>query len=196
MSLVLNGNGTIQNLVAGGLPDGSVTADDIASLPAGSVLQVVHQEGNTSTTVSDGTGYCGWTASITLSSASNKILVLAQIPIFTSRTNGGDPYLLDTKIYHQTGTLTTTGSGASLAFSGNTTSTVLSDLYPNRLSFNSSVSKELNTTIHCNKLFSTTNVLNHFTFSSRINADMIDLIWNNQFEDGSLYQITLMEIAG
>jgi hypothetical protein len=31
MSLVLNGNGTIQNLVAGGLPDGSVTADDIAS---------------------------------------------------------------------------------------------------------------------------------------------------------------------
>jgi len=31
MSLVLNGNGTIQNLVAGGLPDGSVTADDIAA---------------------------------------------------------------------------------------------------------------------------------------------------------------------
>jgi len=53
MALVLNGDGNITGLVAGGLPDGSVTADDIAStldlsgktvtLPAGTggkVLQV------------------------------------------------------------------------------------------------------------------------------------------------------------
>jgi hypothetical protein len=87
MSLVLNGNGTIQNLVAGGLPDGSVTADDIAStldlsgktvtLPAGTggkLLQVVHVD------PADGFLFSSTTikvmdASITTTATNSKILI-------------------------------------------------------------------------------------------------------------------------
>ena len=77
MSLVLNGNGTIQNLVAGGLPDGSVTADDIASLPAGSVLQVVEGTTNTRVDVSSSSyADSGLSATITPTSATSKILVI------------------------------------------------------------------------------------------------------------------------
>jgi hypothetical protein len=90
MSLVLNGNGTIQNLVAGGLPDGSVTADDIAStldlsgktvtLPAGTggkVLQVVNGTYSTGVASSSSTfADTGLTATITPTSATSKILVL------------------------------------------------------------------------------------------------------------------------
>ena len=90
MSLVLNGNGTIQNLVAGGLPDGSVTADDIAStldlsgktvtLPAGTggkVLQVV-QTVKTDTASTSSTSWAdisGLSVTITPTSATSKILV-------------------------------------------------------------------------------------------------------------------------
>jgi hypothetical protein len=79
MALVLNGSGSITGLSAGGLPDGSVTADDIASLPAGSVIQVV-QGSMSSQVVGSGLsatwGTTGLSASITPSSTSNKVLVL------------------------------------------------------------------------------------------------------------------------
>ena len=86
MALVLNGSGSITGLSAGGLPDGSVTADDIASLPAGSVLQVV--QGSTSTeTSTNSTSYVDTilTASITPSSAANKILVLVSAAFYYER---------------------------------------------------------------------------------------------------------------
>jgi len=101
MSLVLNGNGTIQNLVAGGLPDGSVTADDIAStldlsgktvtLPAGvggKVLQVVFSStdtvsGTTSTSFVD----TPLSASITPISSSSKMLVFASLYGGATRTD-------------------------------------------------------------------------------------------------------------
>jgi hypothetical protein len=105
MSLVLNGNGTIQNLVAGGLPDGSVTADDIAStldlsgktvtLPAGTggkVLQVIHASDTTSQSSSPGAWNWvtlgSWGASITLSSSSNKVLVLGNIHVSSPGNQG------------------------------------------------------------------------------------------------------------
>ena len=96
MALVLNGSGSITGLSAGGLPDGSVTADDIAStldlsgktvtLPAGTggkVLQVV------STTKTDTfssslasaarTAITGLSVSITPSSATSKILIISHV---------------------------------------------------------------------------------------------------------------------
>ena len=90
MALVLNGSGSITGLSAGGLPDGSVTADDIAStldlsgktvtLPAGTggkVLQVVSSQSTGETTVSSASyASTGFSASITPSSASSKILVM------------------------------------------------------------------------------------------------------------------------
>ena len=90
MAITINGSGTITGISAGGLPDGSVTAADIASsldlsgktvtLPSGTggkVLQVV--QATTTTAVStNGTSYIdtGNTVTITPSSTSSKILVM------------------------------------------------------------------------------------------------------------------------
>ena len=190
MALELNGT-TGVSLVQ----DGVITD---ANLPAGSVLQVVHQEGKTSTTAASGstTLFCGWTTSITLSSTSNKILVVGFLPAAVERTNGGDPYLLDVSMLHQQGTLTTTGSGGTLEFSGNTTSKILFDLFPLRVRDGSSNSKDWHGFAEINQLVTTSNLENHFTFSHRTNNDMVSSDWNKQFGDGSYYQIALMEIAG
>jgi len=78
MSLVLNGSGSITGLSAGGLPDGSVTADDIASLPAGSVIQVVSATASNSNISTTSTSFVstGVNISITPTSATSKILVV------------------------------------------------------------------------------------------------------------------------
>ena len=79
------------------MPDGSVTADDIASLPAGSVIQVVSntyetQVTNSTTTFAD----TGLSASITPSSASSKILVIvSQNGCGMSPSGGGIEINLD-----------------------------------------------------------------------------------------------------
>ena len=76
MPIVINGSGSITGISAGGLPDGCVTADDLASGVGGKILQAVTastttQVETTSTTYVD----TGLTASITIS-ASSKVLVL------------------------------------------------------------------------------------------------------------------------
>ena len=79
MSLVLNGSGSITGLSAGGLPDGSVTADDIASLPAGSVIQVIEGTMVANTGLSStSTSYIdvGLSASITPTASGNKIVCI------------------------------------------------------------------------------------------------------------------------
>lgn len=84
MTMTLSGSGTIAGLVAGGLPDASVTAGDLASgaartnFGAGAVLQVV--QGTTSSSVTT-TTVDSWvdtdvTATITPTSSNSKILVL------------------------------------------------------------------------------------------------------------------------
>lgn len=104
MALVLDGTGSISGLSAGGLPNGSVTADDLAStlnltgktvsLAAGGtgygkVLQVVQNTGvNTNYNISTGgsasqtayTALTNYNVTITPSSVSSKILLLATIP--------------------------------------------------------------------------------------------------------------------
>jgi hypothetical protein len=94
MSVTISGDGTITGLSAGGLPDGTVTAADLAStldltgktvtLPAGvggKVLQVVQtvKTDTFSTTSGSFVDVTGLSASITPSSASSKILVLAHV---------------------------------------------------------------------------------------------------------------------
>jgi len=82
MAITINGSGTITGVSAGGLPDGCVTADDIASLPSGSVLQVVQgtsftPSANTYTT-STGWTDTGLSGTITPSASGNKILILVE----------------------------------------------------------------------------------------------------------------------
>ena len=103
MAIVINGSGTITGVSAGGLPDGCVTADDLATtldlsgntitLPSGTggkVLQVVQDTDSTprdttSTTMQD----TGLSLSITPSSTSSKILIMvSQAGCYTA--TGGD----------------------------------------------------------------------------------------------------------
>ena len=87
MALVLNGDGNITGLSAGGLPDGSVTADDIASLPAGSVIQVVHSTYSTEVSGTAGSEvFTGISASITPTLSSSKILVIFNGEVDTTGT--------------------------------------------------------------------------------------------------------------
>ena len=92
MAITIDGSGTITGINAGGLPDGVITSDDLASgaitaagLPAGSILQVVSA---TKSDTSSVTGYSwtdtGLSVSITPTSTNSKILVLADMNI------GGD----------------------------------------------------------------------------------------------------------
>ena len=93
MTITINGSGTIGGISAGGYPDGSITGNDLAAsldfstktvtLPAGvgggKVLQVVNtvKTDTFTTTSTSPVVVTGLTASITPSSTSNKVLVLA-----------------------------------------------------------------------------------------------------------------------
>ena len=103
MSLVLNGNGTIQNLVAGGLPDGSVTADDIAStldlsgktvtLPAGTggkVVKVSTYQKSSYVDTAGSTFVDAWSETYTPVASGNTILVHMNPELRASRNSGSD----------------------------------------------------------------------------------------------------------
>jgi hypothetical protein len=110
MAITINGSGTISGITAGGLPDGAVTADDIAStldlsgktvtLPAGTggkVLQVVYSYTNTDVINTSGTWVTtAISASITPTSTSSKVLVIVNIPyqINPSSTNVEAAFML------------------------------------------------------------------------------------------------------
>ena len=87
MPITINGSGTITGLSVGGLPDGSVSAADLAAgaarsnFGAGAVLQVVQATKTDSftTTSTSFTTPTGLSLSITPSSSSNKILIFANI---------------------------------------------------------------------------------------------------------------------
>jgi hypothetical protein len=102
MPMTFDGSGTITGLAAGGLPNGTVTADDLASgaaranFGAGAVLQVV-QTVKTDTFSTQSTSYVditGLSCSITPSSTNSKILVLTNISIQSQNAHGGGMILL------------------------------------------------------------------------------------------------------
>ena len=90
MPITFNGNGTVTGLAVGGLPDGTVDRDTLATLAKGSILQVV------SATKTDRSSFSsesfadipGLSASITPSSSSNKIFIMANI--YTSKGSNVD----------------------------------------------------------------------------------------------------------
>ena len=94
MPITLNGSGTVSGISVGGLPDGCIQSADIASgvIPAGGkILQVKQTFLNTAVSINGVQSYTdisGFTASITPSSASNKILVMVDMKAST----GGETY--------------------------------------------------------------------------------------------------------
>ena len=98
MAITINGTGTITGISAGGLPDGSVVAADLAStldltgktvtLPTGTggkVLQVVSATQSTEASrINDTSRFdTGLTASITPSSTSSKVLIIVTQSLWT-----------------------------------------------------------------------------------------------------------------
>ena len=82
MPIVLNGSGTVTGISVGGLPDGIVDADTLASGAGGKILQVIQQEKlDTWSTTSDFvfSDVTGLAATITPSSSSNKVLVVIDV---------------------------------------------------------------------------------------------------------------------
>ena len=103
MAITINGTGSITGLTAGGLPDASITSDDIAAgavtaakLAAGAggkILQVVHTvygtlDTNTTTTLTD----TGLSLSITPVAANSNILVFVSQAIQSYRNAGDSSY--------------------------------------------------------------------------------------------------------
>ena len=98
MPVSINGNtGVITGLAVGGLPDGVVDADMLASNAVtsgklasgvgGKILQVVQTKLNTAVSISGVTGYTtitGFEVNITPASTSNKILVMVQMMLSSS----------------------------------------------------------------------------------------------------------------
>jgi len=93
MPIVLNGSGTVTGISAGGLPDGCITAADLASGVGGKIVQVVQtfktdsasQTGNSSTTFYD---ISGMSVAITPTSSSNKVLIMWTAQVSSSGASG------------------------------------------------------------------------------------------------------------
>jgi len=93
MAIAINGSGTVTGISVGGLPDGCVDTDTLAtSVTRGKILQVVQTvktdvtsfTSNSSSTYAD---ISGMSAAITPSSTSNKILVTFTVNVSTSTSD-------------------------------------------------------------------------------------------------------------
>ena len=91
MPIAINGSGSITGISAGGLPDGCVTADDLASGVGGKILQVVNiiKTDTFSTTSTTPVDITGFSVTITPSSSSNKVLLLINIGILGASGGNG-----------------------------------------------------------------------------------------------------------
>ena len=98
MAITINGTGSITGLTAGGLPDATVTADDLAAtldlsgktvtLPSGvggQVLQVLQDiktdTDSTTNNIANSVTIAGLSQAITMSAATNRVLVMAHISV-------------------------------------------------------------------------------------------------------------------
>ena len=85
MPITLNGSGTVSGISAGGLPDGIIQSADLASGVGGKILQVQYavKKDTASNSLATQTWWsvynAGFQVTLTPSSASNKILLIAQI---------------------------------------------------------------------------------------------------------------------
>ena len=84
MPITLNGSGTVSGISVGGLPDGIIQSADLATGTGGKILQVVSTTKTdtasfSSVNTNNFTDISGLSVSITPSSTSNKILVVATV---------------------------------------------------------------------------------------------------------------------
>jgi hypothetical protein len=129
MAITINGTGSITGLTAGGLPDGSITTDDLAAnavtaakLAAGAGGKIVQYARSSGYSTQEGTTSTSWintsfTATFTPTSSSNKvIIVISSLNITTrdsytthvdlARTIGGTTVQLGTTDGYSAGLMT------------------------------------------------------------------------------------------
>ena len=93
MAIQINGNGTITGISVGGLPDGIVDTDMIAAsavtpakstITGGKVLQTLHMTTTQDVTIDNSTAWfdTNLEQSITMTSASNKVLILSNLYVY------------------------------------------------------------------------------------------------------------------
>ena len=91
MPITINGTGTVTGLSVGGLPDGCVDSDTLASGVGGKILQVKSTKSTAvdwSTNGESMVEYAPINTTITPSSTSNKILILVSLSLGTGGSNG------------------------------------------------------------------------------------------------------------
>ena len=91
MPITINGTGTVTGLSGGGLPDGCVDSDTLASGVGGKILQVKSTKSTAvdwSTNGESMVEYAPINTTITPSSTSNKILILVSLSLGTGGSNG------------------------------------------------------------------------------------------------------------
>ena len=84
MPIVLNGSGTVTGISVGGLPDGIVDADTLASGAGGKILQVIQTVKTDTTSQSSANTFydiSGISVTITPSSSANKILIIPDLAL-------------------------------------------------------------------------------------------------------------------
>ena len=134
MAITINGSGTIGGVSVGGLPDGIVDTDMLASaavtsakvgslgtsnLPAGSVLQVVQATQSTNVTTTGTTLIdTGLSVNITPSSSSSKVLIHLHQHIYINSDNGFGWQLLrdSTELYYFWNVIHTQTAGNNYQF--------------------------------------------------------------------------------
>ena len=104
MPITINGTGTVTGLSVGGLPDGSVDRDTLATAAKGSILQIVQStkldtwDTETSFTDISGTDQSGsgsvFCCKITPSSSSNKVLVKYVMYMGSENATHKESYML------------------------------------------------------------------------------------------------------
>ena len=88
MPIAINGSGTVTGISVGGLPDGIVDTDTLAtSVIRGKVLQSLGSSGNSTIVTSGATISDLTTVTITPASSSNKILLLGNCTLYTNPNN-------------------------------------------------------------------------------------------------------------
>ena len=120
MTITINGNGTVTGISVGGLPDGIVDNDMLASNAATKIIQIqtASQQGVHNTTSTDFTN-TNIVDSITPSSASHYIFGTAQaMVLFTNPTNGEAQWRVTREISGGSQTALDTEVWSGLAHSG------------------------------------------------------------------------------
>ena len=84
MPITINGSGTVSGLSVGGLPDGSIASADLAAGVGGKVLQCLSTSTSTDVNATDENTWTdsGLSQAITMTSSSNKVLVMSHLYIY------------------------------------------------------------------------------------------------------------------